>query len=197
MVNKLNKQELRKYMLEKREMLSLLEVQGKSHQINQQLIFFSAYQTAKTILTYLPIKNEPDTLPLINNAWEQKKQVLIPVTQAENNSLIPSRLKNLNELTRGIYNILTPKPEYLRPVNPDNVDICILPGVAFDRQGYRLGYGGGYFDRFLPKLRTDCLKIALAYDFQILDCLPRTKFDIPVDTIITETSVHLCSHANF
>jgi len=191
------KKNLRKYMLEKREKLSLLEVQGKSHQINQQLLFNFAYQSAQTILTYLPIKNEPDTLPMINTAWQQKKQVLIPVTQAENKTLFLSKLENLNELTLGMYDILTPKPNYLRLVNPDTVDICVVPGLAFDRKGYRLGYGGGYFDRFLPKLRSDCLKIAFAYDFQILDCLPRTEFDIPVEIIITESSVHYCSHADF
>lgn len=184
-------------MLEKRKKLSLLEVQGKSHQINQQLLFLSAYQCAKTILTYLPIRNEPDTLPTINNAWQQKKQVLVPVTQAGNKTLLLSKLENLNELTRGMYDLLTPKPDYLRPVNPDTVDICILPGLAFDRKGFRLGYGGGYFDRFLPKLRSDCLKIALAYDFQILDYLPRTEFDLPVEIIITESSVHFCSRADF
>jgi len=193
MINKLNKQALRKHMLERREKLSLLEVQRKSQQMNQQLLLHSAYQTAKAILTYLPIRNEPDTLPVINAAWQQKKQVLIPVIQANNKTLVLSKLDNLQELIPGIYNILTPKPDYIRPVNPDSVDVCILPGVAFDRKGYRLGYGGGYFDRFLPKLRANCLKIALAYDFQILDCLPRTEFDLPVNIVITESSLYLCS----
>lgn len=186
----MKKKDLRKVMLAKREKLSLLEVQAKSHQINQQLIFFSAYLSAKTILTYLPIKNEPDTLPTINNAWQQKKEVLIPVTQTEIKTLLLSKLEDLHELTKGVYDLLTPKPEYLRITDPEAVDFCLLPGLAFDHQGYRLGYGGGYFDRFLPKLRVDCLKVALAYEFQILDNLPRTELDIPVDLIITESGIY-------
>lgn len=187
------KKDLRKSMLQKREHLSLLEVQGKSHQINQQIIILSTYHSAKTILTYLPIKNEPETLPTIKNAWIQKKQVLIPVTQTNNKTLILSKLENLKELTKGYYGIPAPKPEYLRPVSSDAVDICFIPGLAFDRQGYRLGYGGGYFDRFLPQLRPDCLKVALAYDFQVLDYIPKTKLDIPIDIIITESAIYHCN----
>jgi 5-formyltetrahydrofolate cyclo-ligase len=190
----MNKKELRQKVLEKRGKLSLTEVQKKSQQINQQLLLHPAYRSAKTILFYLPIKKEPDTLPLLKNAWQQKKQVLIPVTQAVNKSLILSKLENLEELIEGSYGILEPKPEFLRPTAPYSVDLCLLPGLAFDRNGSRLGYGGGYFDRFLPSLRPDCPKIALAYDFQILNFIPKTKYDLPVDIIITESTTYICNN---
>ncbi|MGI6587357.1 MAG: 5-formyltetrahydrofolate cyclo-ligase [Peptococcia bacterium] len=190
----MNKKDLRQEMLKKREKLSLIEVKKKSLQINKQLLLFPAYDSAKIILTYLPIKNEPDTLPLIKNAWRQKKEVLIPVTQTTYKSLILSKLESLKELTKGNYGILEPKQEFLRPTTPHSVDLCLLPGLAFDHNGYRLGYGGGYFDRFLSSLRSDCLTIALAYDFQILDTIPRAEHDIPIDIIITESTIYICNN---
>jgi 5-formyltetrahydrofolate cyclo-ligase len=190
----MSKKELRQEMLEKRGKLSLLEVQEKSRQINQQLALLPVCRSTQTILAYLPIRKEPNTLPLLKNAWQEKKQVLIPVTQSANKSLILSKLENLAELTTGSYGILEPKPEFLRPTKPDTVDLCILPGLAFNRHGYRLGYGGGYFDRFLPTLRPDCLKIAFAYDFQILAFIPQAEHDIPIDIIITESTIYICNN---
>lgn len=188
----MEKEVLRKAMLTKRNQLSQSEVQAKSQQICQQFLLLPSYHSAKTILAYLAIKQEPDSLAIIKNAWQQKKQVLVPLTCPTNKTLLLSRLESLEELTEGYYSIPEPKHEFFRPVDPLSVDICLLPGVAFDRIGYRLGYGGGYFDRFLPRLRPDCLKIALAYDFQVLDTFPRAQHDLPVDIIITETAIYLC-----
>lgn len=188
----MNKKELRRKMLKRREDLSLTEMQKKSQQINQQILALPPFSAAKTILTYLPIKKEPNTLPLLTIAWQQKKQVLIPVMQAQNKSLILSQLKNLNEVTPKRHDLLEPEPEFLRPTAPHSVDLCLLPGLAFDYSGNRLGYGEGYFDRFLPNLRPTCLKIALAYDFQIFDSIPKAKHDIPIDIIITESTTYIC-----
>lgn len=190
----MTKKDLRQTMLKKRENLSWLERQEKSRQINQQLFLLPAYRSAKTILTYLSTRKEPDTLPLLQKAWQQKKQVLVPVSQTVNKSLLLSKLENLEELTKGAYGIPEPKTEFWRPTQPDSVDLCLVPGLAFNRNGYRLGYGGGYFDRFLPNLRPDCLKVALAYDFQILDFIPKAEHDIPIDIIITESTTYLCNN---
>ena len=157
----MNKKELRQKVLKKRENLSLTEVQKKSQQINQQVLALPAFSAAKQSLL-MPIKKEPNTLPLLTNAWQQQKQVLIPVTQTKNKSLILSQLKNLNEVTKRSYDLLEPKPEFLRPIAPRFVDLCLLPGLAFDYSGNRLGYGGGYFDRFLPKslhLSQNCSRL--------------------------------------
>ncbi len=189
----IDKKELRKNMLAKRTNLPWQEVQIKSQQINAQLFAHKSYLSAKTILAYLPVKKEPNSLNIIKNAWQQEKQVLVPVTCPETKSLLLSQLKSLKELTKGHYGIPEPKQKYLRPIDPLSVDICLLPGVAFNRNGFRLGYGGGYFDRFLPNLRSDCLKVALAYDFQILDFLPSALYDIPVDLIITESTIYNCT----
>lgn len=187
-----DKKELRTNMLEMRRNLSWQDVQIKSHQINETLLTHTAFTCAKTILLYLPIKKEPNSLTIIKAAWKQEKQVLVPVTQPKEKSLLLSRLDSLKELTEGYHGIPEPKQSCIRPVDPLSVDLCLLPGVAFDQRGYRLGYGGGYFDRFLPTLRSDCLKIALAYDFQIIDSLEHFPYDIPVDMIITESKIYQC-----
>lgn len=190
----IGKSELRSKMLEKRYGLSWQDVQIKSHAINEALFAQSYFINAKTMLIYLPIKKEPNSLPIIKNAWNMEKQVLVPVTMPEKKELLLSRLDSLKDLTEGYHGIPEPKKTRLHPVKPHKVDLCLLPGVAFDTNGYRLGYGGGYFDRFLPTLRPDCLKIALAYDFQILECIEHMPHDIPVDVIITESAIYYCTH---
>jgi 5-formyltetrahydrofolate cyclo-ligase len=190
---KIGKSELRSKMLEKRSSLSWQDVQIKSHAINEALFAQDSFREAKTILLYLPIKKEPNSLPIIKNAWKTEKQVLVPVTIPEKKELLLSRLDSLKDLTEGYYGIPEPKKTRLHAVEPHNVDLCLLPGVAFDTNGYRLGYGGGYFDRFLPKLRPDCLKIALAYNFQILESLEHLPHDLPVDMIITESAIYYCT----
>lgn len=190
----IDKKDLRKNMLEKRSNLPWQDVQIKSQQINAQLFAHPSYLSAKTILVYLPIKKEPNSLSIIKNAWHQNKQILVPVTCPETKSLLLSRLESLKELTQGHYGIPEPKQRYLRLIDPLSVDICLLPGIAFNRNGFRLGYGGGYFDRFIPRLRADCLKIALAYDFQILEHLSPSLYDLPVDLIITESTIYNCAN---
>jgi len=105
----------------------------------------------------------------------------------------PSIIKNFDELEPGYYNILTPKQEFIRYIDPSEIDLVIVPGAVFDREGYRVGYGGGYYDKFLSsKIRKDISKIAIAFDLQIVDKVPREEHDISVDYIITEKEIIKC-----
>lgn len=182
----MEKKYLRARMLEKRKSLNLLEVQGRSHEIAQRLWLLPEYRQAKTVLAYLPVRQEIDTVPIIKTAWRQQKRILVPVCQAPDKRLILSHLQNLDQLEEGTFKIPEPKKEYICPVPSPEVDLVILPGVAFDRQGGRIGYGAGYFDRFLVTLRDDCPIVALAYEFQLLPFVPAEKHDVPVDIIVTE-----------
>ena len=184
----MSKTELRQQMLNQRKKLLASDIQQKSSQINQHIKSLAAFNKATTILFFLPIKNEPNTLPLLKSVLKQKKRVLIPVVKKQ--TLILSQLNSLEEVWPQKYNILEPKTAFLRPTSPELVDLSLLPGLAFDLQGYRLGYGGGYFDRLLPQLRPQTLKIGLAYDFQVITKLPREKHDQPVNLIITETNIY-------
>ena len=103
----------------------------------------------------------------------------------------PSLLKSFKELEPGFFNILTPKKEFQRFIDPQEIDLVIVPGVAFKKDGYRVGYGGGYYDRFLSKI-PDVPTIAIAFSLQMVDDLPSDSFDIPVDYIYTEESIIVC-----
>lgn len=180
---------LRKEMLIKRDLLTPKEIEDKSGLICQNLLMLKEYLQACTLLVYLSFRQEVNTLPLIENAWQQGKKVLVPVCMPEKNILL-SELKNLRELAGGFCGIPEPTCEFIRPASPSQVDLAILPGVAFDFRGYRLGYGGGYFDRFLAKHYASFPLIALAYDFQLIDALPVEEHDMRVDIIVTEKKIY-------
>lgn len=176
-------------MLRRRDELVWLDAQAKSHEVAQCVLMLPEYSQAKVIMVYLPIRNEIDTQAIIRTAWQQGKKVVVPICQTSDKSLVLSELWSMEELSPGTMQIPEPKDMLVRPVSPDVVDLVLLPGVAFDVAGRRLGYGGGYFDRFLTRLRPDSLKIALAYEFQVLQFLPAEEHDMPVDIIVTEESV--------
>lgn len=186
----MEKQLLRTTQLNKRNALNFLDVQGKSHEATQRLITLPAYKKAKTVFTYLAYKNELNTNALIQNAWQQGKTIVVPICQKKDKTLLLSRLNSFNDLVVGNYNIFEPKQTHIDPISTDELDLVILPGLAFDLEGNRLGYGGGFIDRFLPTLAPTCTKIALAYDFQILPIIPTQEHDIPVDIIVTDKDIY-------
>lgn len=181
---------LRQGFLLKRDSLDSLEVQSKSYEITQRVLLLPEYKSAQTILIYLSFAKEVNTQAIIMNAWQQEKLILVPVCQPLDKSLLLSELRDFSELTSGTWNIPEPKKEYLRPLGADVVDLAIIPGVAFDLRGSRLGHGAGYYDRFLPKLHPSCPKVALAYEFSINQFLPNEPHDIPMDYIITEVATY-------
>lgn len=142
-------------------------------------------------MAYLPFRNETDPTLLFPLLWEQGKRVVIPVCDPTRVALIPSLLYHPEEdLQPGTWGILEPKPGCLRPVPPEEIDFVIIPGVAFDSAGNRLGYGGGYYDRFLPLLRPDTRKIATAFQLQVVEALVPDRFDRPVDLVVTEEKIY-------
>ena len=97
------------------------------------------------------------------------------------------------DIAPGRWNIPEPRPGFCPRAAPETVDWVLVPGVAFDAQGGRLGYGGGFYDRLLPLLRTDISRAAAAFELQMVDCVPRGKHDLAIDLIITETAAHAAS----
>lgn len=185
---------LRKSILEKRRELLSNDVKYKSKIISK--IFFESemYINAHSIMTYVSYRNEVITKYIIQRCIEDKKIVSIPITNTKSKVLTPSVLKDYDkELTQGTYGILEPKQEYIRPINPLSIDLILIPGSVFSNSGHRIGYGGGYYDRFLIRTKETALKIGLAYKFQLLDTIPYDKHDIPMDYIITEDGIVLCN----
>lgn len=173
-------------MLKKRSSLSLEKRNKLSKSISDLLYKTKYYKNAKTIMAFINFGSEINTRYIIENSIDLKKSIVIPITVPETKELKVSKMLNYSELEIGHYNILTPKDEFIRFVNPNTIDLVLVPGLIFDKDGYRIGYGGGYYDRFLSKLDPSVPKIGICFDLQVQDTIPRNHYDIPVDFILTE-----------
>lgn len=190
MMNKLNKQAIRKRLLNERKLLSQQAILGKSKIIADTLINFDKYQQSENIMLYVATKKEVQTQEVIESAQKDNKKIFIPLINRENSDLIPALIYDFKkELVLGNLGIYQPREEFYRLYSPKILDLVIVPGVAFTGQGNRLGRGGGYYDRFLTKVRENTYLVALAFEMQIVDQIPKDENDIPVDFIITEKRI--------
>lgn len=187
----MKKKLIREKVLEKRKEISVDTRKTYSKEIMNKLINSKYYGDAKTIMTFISFSDEVDTHNFIKHAIEDGKKIVVPVTYPKTHELKPSQVKDFNELEPGYYNILAPKKEFERFKDPKEIDLVVVPGVAFRKDGYRIGYGGGYYDRFLSTI-PDTPTIAIAFTSQIVENLPIEDFDIPVDYIYTEKDVITC-----
>ncbi|MFA5524416.1 MAG: 5-formyltetrahydrofolate cyclo-ligase [Tissierellales bacterium] len=186
----MDKRTLRSEILNRRKVLSKKQVITKSSAISSQLFSTEQYKNSKYIMCYIDFRNEVRTEGIIKTALKEDKNIIIPISVVETKQLILSQLLDYDkELESGTYGILEPKKEFIRVVNPELVDLVIMPGVAFDRRGYRIGYGGGYYDRFLTRINDSVPKIALAFELQMVPYVRKGRYDLPVDYIITESEV--------
>ena len=183
------KEELRKELMKIRNNLSESELLEKSKQIKKRLYEMKEFQQASAILFYVSYDNEVYTHDMIKECIS-KKNIVVPITDKQKRRLILSKLDNWDDLTIGSYNILEPKKDKIKPVSIDDVDLIVVPGVGFDEKGNRLGHGKGYYDNLLN--HSNALKIALAFEFQIVENIPTEKHDIPVDKIVTEKRIIDC-----
>jgi len=191
------KKEIRKNILQKKEALSNEIVNDKSISIFNKLIETNFYKDANNVMLYISFGKEVVTKYIVDNLQSRGKRVFIPVTVPKTKALIISELKNFEEdLQVGHFGVMEPKEEALRPVDPSILDLVIVPGVAFDKSGYRIGYGGGYYDRFLPRLSHKATTVSLAFDMQLIDTIPTSKYDLPVQYIITEEQFIKCKEDN-
>ena len=172
---------LREKLLTHRLNLSQKEVANLSKKITGKIKKLPEFKKAKTILLYHPIKNEVDPTPLFNS----KKIFTFPRTHANSHRMTLHHVTELNELELDEFNIKSPTKKHLR-ISRKELDLIITPGLAFDSKGRRIGYGKGYFDKLFKNLSTNCVKIALAYDFQIIENVPAEAHDKKVDIIVTE-----------
>lgn len=189
----MDKKVLRKKMLEKRSQLSLEEIERKSKIIANNLFNLNQYKEANFIFSFISFKDEVDTHEIIKKSINMGKRVGVPVPVPKTKELKISELIDFDkELSLGFYNILTPKDKYIRIVPPKLVDLVLVPGVAFDKRGYRVGYGGGYYDRFFSNINENVIKIGLCYEMQIIPEVPKDPYDIPIDFILTEKEFIQC-----
>lgn len=155
-----------------------------SNVIFERLVALDEYKKAKHILCYVSYNSEVDTFALMNRILQDGKKLYLPRCIPETREMDICNVKDLSELETGAYGIKEPQGI---AVSPDILDIAIVPMVAFDREKTRLGYGGGYYDRFLKK--TDIVKVGIAFSKQEAEKLVKEVTDIPMDIIVTEKEV--------
>ena len=186
------KETLRHELLKKRQRIPIEEVHAKSKRIQKRLFAMPAFQKAHTVLFYVSYEKEVDTHAMIKESLALGKQVVVPCTDKKTKTLSLSVLRCWDDLCHGAYNILEPKKECRTNVSFESIDLVIVPGVAFDPHGNRLGHGMGYYDSLLRQFK-DKPKIGLAFELQLLDHIPAEQHDIQVDTIVSEERVIVCN----
>jgi 5-formyltetrahydrofolate cyclo-ligase len=184
------KEELRKEILEKRILMSQQEVYEKSLKINNNIMKLNKYKESMSIMCYVDFRNEVSTERLIKHALSFGKRVSVPLitgSRGENKTMIASEITSLeNDLETGRYGIYEPRKECIRIIDPKEINLIIVPGVVFDKNKNRIGYGAGYYDRFLSLISRDCLTIGVAFEIQLLNEIPFDENDVVLDMIITE-----------
>ena len=168
------KSKFRKECLEKREKI-------KRQNLDLKVFGLEEYKNAKTVFIYLSTPFEIDTMGILHKALKEKT-VLVPYCVDDKGNMIACKIDSLYDVKEGRFSILEPKKpiEYTK-----NIDFTLVPGVAFSKDGYRIGYGKGYYDRFLKTHKT--FSVGLSYDELLFDKIPTDSFDVKLNMIITPT----------
>jgi len=180
----MNKNEIRETVLEKRNNVERDEVIKKGNLVKEKLFSLEEFKKAKTIMCFVSYGKEIFTHHLIIDSFKDKTVVVPKVKDFE---IIPCIIRNFGELNPGHYRILEPEKE--ERIDTEKIDLVLIPGIAFDNNFNRIGFGKGFYDRFLKTLNKDTLKIGLCMDFQIIDNIPASLHDVKVDMIVTEERV--------
>lgn len=150
-----------------------------------------SYTAAKTVMWYVDAGSEVRTRHTLPEALKHGKRVVVPWCVVETNELELFLLEDMSELVEGAYKILEPKTELRmlprKRIKPEELDLVMVPGTAFDLRGGRMGQGKGYYDRLLSNARADAPLVALAFDCQIFDEIPVAAHDVFMDSVLTET----------
>lgn len=175
----MDKKELRRAIRERKRAMTEAEIESRSAQLGQLFLTSKAYQEAKTIYGYLPYNQEVRTVPMLEQALRDGKTVAVPKCYGDEMKFIV--LTDLSQVEKGYAGI--PEPIADEPVANDKTALVLMPGLAFDPQGHRIGYGGGFYDKFLSR-EPEHPTLALCYEFQMLPHLETEEHDIPVNYVI-------------
>jgi 5-formyltetrahydrofolate cyclo-ligase len=184
----LEKREIRKKALHSRKSLSQEQRRQKSARILKKILSLSVYCTSRTIMVYLDFQDEVETTEIAREILRTDKRLLIPYCHKQD--IIACEISDLTQdVYPGMLGIREPHPERLRSVSPEEIDLALVPGVAFDYRGNRIGFGKGYYDRFLPKLREGTPVIGLAFACQLVEKIEAEEHDYKMSLLITENGV--------
>ena len=175
----MDKTELRRRIREKKRAMTAEEIEARSRELGRKFAVTEAYRMAKTIYGYMPYNQEVRTVPMLEQALRDGKKVAVPKCYGDEMKFI--YLDDLTKVAKGYAGI--PEPIADEPVAHDETALVLMPGLAFDPQGHRIGYGGGFYDKFLSR-EPNHPTLALCYDFQMLPHLDTEEHDIPVDVVL-------------
>lgn len=190
-MNKFNikeqKNQIRDIYKEKRRSISAEKKSELDEAVCKRFLSLSSYRYADTILLYSPLKGEIDTLPIVRDAWAKGKKTAFPRC-IDGNRMVYHYVTSEEQLVSGMYGIKEPSADLpLYSSAPFEHVICVLPAIVYDKRGYRLGYGRGYYDRFLSNFNG--IKAGLIYSDFVVDEIPNGRFDLKSDVVITEKGV--------
>ncbi len=178
----MDKKALRREIGEKKRALSEAQIEARSRVLADRLFAAEQYRQCKSLYAYLSFNQEVRTSPIIKRAWADGKRVAVP--KGIGRDMVFIWIDSFDNLApQGAFHIMEPIGD--GPVAGDETALILMPGLAFDPNGHRVGYGGGYYDRFLEK-EPDHPLVALCYDFQLVDHLEVEAHDVPVDVVITD-----------
>ena len=158
----------------------------KSQTILEKLSHLKEFKSSHVVMFYVSMLEEVETLSLLQAVIKEGKTVTVPLVSRKSGLLVSVEIHDPNQdLEPGTYGIFEPKNHLIKPFDLSKIDFVIVPGIAFDRFGYRLGRGKGYYDRFLPTLPSHTFKVGLAFDFQVFDEIPKNELDVKMNQVIT------------
>ncbi|MBN1917318.1 MAG: 5-formyltetrahydrofolate cyclo-ligase [Verrucomicrobia bacterium] len=178
---------LRERMKRARLAMSKVEVRRRSALVVERFLALEAYGASPSVMAYLPVRNEVDATVVMTHVLNDGKVLVLPRMDYEANRIVPHRVTEpAEQLVLGRMGLVEPDAARTDLVAPEAINLVAVPGLVFDRQGNRIGWGRGYYDAFLAALGRRARRIGLAYDFQVVDSIEHDGHDIPMDVVVTE-----------
>ncbi len=187
------KNELRRVFREKRKQIS--DKSAKDNLICTNILKSDLYKNAKQVLCYYPLADEIDTKLIMNTAIADGKKIALPFCVDTNGNMEFYYINSFDNLKQGAFGIMEPEVEICEKVSDFRHSVCLVPGFTFDKRGFRLGYGKGYYDKFLKKFTFN--SIGLCYNNFLSGALPADIYDETVGYIATEIELFLCKEDNY
>ncbi|GFR34985.1 5-formyltetrahydrofolate cyclo-ligase [Thermobrachium celere] len=179
------KSELRSKLIEVRKKLSKEDVEARSRKVVENILNWDVFNRCSVVMLYSSYRNEVDLDYIADELIRINKTVVYPKSIKETYDIVPYKVDSKSQLIKGAYGIL--EPISTEKIDKNLIDIILVPGVAFDKMGYRLGYGAGYYDRFLKDYKG--IKAGVCYDFQIVEDVYRDDHDVKMDYLVCEREI--------
>jgi 5-formyltetrahydrofolate cyclo-ligase len=183
---KRRKRVLRREVRARRDAMPPEERERLGQAVARNLLALPEVRQASTVMAFSSFGSEVDSGPIIEQLARDGRRVVLP--RVEGRTIVPVGYRSGDPVKPSSFGALEPAAG--EPVGPEEIDVVVVPGLAFDRRGHRVGYGGGFYDRFLGRLRPDALTVGICFSVQVVDEVPHGRGDRPVDLVVTEQGLN-------